>query len=638
MIEPTCEPLPLVVGVTGHRDLRQKDIGALKAALNGIFDRLKKDYQTTVGPTPIIVLSSLAEGADQLVASVAVECGAQLIAPMPMPIEEYRHDFEPGIEPGAAEGFDKWMNLRIPKPIMPFTPENSLDAVRSNREKRNEQYRAVGLFIVRHCDVLIALWDGNKHETAVGGTAEVVDSKLNGIPLPQGVSARASLDAPEIGPVIHVITPRTSSPDDMTVSVAPWGVDVVKQFRSRLATIQQRAVANPEEETKRKDDADKLMAAYDHWRTFEAVIELTRQFNSENRKLFKRKRNRAEVARSLDQLFETSDRKCVHEARDKAFEIAKRWCNLYAAADRLAGKWQRRFRADWKWLFLLAFAAFAFFEVFAHLAPVGGHLYDKALVHAIDNVLLGGYVIVFGIVYLVFFIVRWRKDQERFLDYRALAEALRVAVFWKLNGIGAIADAYPIKLPRELAWVKACLLNQELFDVAEGTSNATPDPSSYRWTQSIWVDGQFAYFRNTTEKYLHAAERREKLSRWILVVAFLLALFLLAVSTFAPEWISAVVQRNEWGHDVLLFFVGLLPGVAALCVGHAEQLAFKEQARQSDRMGDLFWRAHRLLPPNPDPAQSDRIRDLFRELGTEAIRENADWASIFRQRPLRPPA
>ena len=71
-----------------------------------------------------------------------------------------------------------------------------------------------------------------------------------------------------------------------------------------------------------------------------------------------------------------------------------------------------------------------------------------------------------------------RKDQERYLDYRALAEALRVAVYWKLLGVGSryldakvdppgrqhadinpvgvIANAYPIKQPSELAWVKVC--------------------------------------------------------------------------------------------------------------------------------------------------------------------------------------
>ena len=41
----------------------------------------------------------------------------------------------------------------------------------------------------------------------------------------------------------------------------------------------------------------------------------------------------------------------------------------------------------------------------------------------------------------------YRQDQERYLDYRALAEALRVAVYWKLLGIGLDAKSGVRKVP-----------------------------------------------------------------------------------------------------------------------------------------------------------------------------------------------
>ena len=230
-MEPRFAPLPLVIGVTGHRDLRDQDIPALEAAVDGIFRRLKADYRTERGPTPIIVLSALAEGADQLVARVAQKNGAQLIAPMPMPIEEYRRDFEHGLKPNALEEFDAWLKLPIPKPVVSAPPGDQ-------PAQRNEQYRAVGLFIVRHCDILIALWDGEEEGKAVGGTAEIVDFKLNGIGFAESNSPRASLDAPEIGPVIHVVTPRVKSTEPPPVSVAPWGKEFLAQFPARLAAIE----------------------------------------------------------------------------------------------------------------------------------------------------------------------------------------------------------------------------------------------------------------------------------------------------------------------------------------------------------------------------------------------------------------
>src|SRR5579863_4912526 len=83
---------PFVIGVTGHRDLRAEDVPHLERRVRHIFERLRERYPST----PFLVLSSLAEGADQLVARVALlpEFGARLVVPLPMPVELYAKDFE----------------------------------------------------------------------------------------------------------------------------------------------------------------------------------------------------------------------------------------------------------------------------------------------------------------------------------------------------------------------------------------------------------------------------------------------------------------------------------------------------------------------------------------------------------------
>ena len=81
---------PLVVGATGHRDLRDQDVPWLEQEIADIIAALKRDYLGSDAETPLILLSALAEGADQLVARVALAQGARLIAPLPMPLEEYR--------------------------------------------------------------------------------------------------------------------------------------------------------------------------------------------------------------------------------------------------------------------------------------------------------------------------------------------------------------------------------------------------------------------------------------------------------------------------------------------------------------------------------------------------------------------
>jgi len=82
-------PLPLVIGVTGHRDLAPQDIPRIRESLAALFVGLRRQYPHT----PLRLLSPLAEGADRLVAKVALEHGAELVVPLPMDEAEYRKDF-----------------------------------------------------------------------------------------------------------------------------------------------------------------------------------------------------------------------------------------------------------------------------------------------------------------------------------------------------------------------------------------------------------------------------------------------------------------------------------------------------------------------------------------------------------------
>src|SRR5262249_34259218 len=113
------------------------------------------------------------------------------------------------------------------------------------------------------------------------------------------------------------------------------------------------------------------------------------------------------------------------------------------------------------------------------------------------------------------------------------------------------------------------------------------------------------------------------------------ALVLLVASPFV-----LVPMLVRWGHgeieDVLAILTALLPGYAAASTGYSERLAFKAQARQYDRMRMLFERAYELLPADLDAATKAQAQALYRELGMEAMRENAEWVAIYRQRPIQP--
>ena len=78
----------LVIGVTGHRNLAEAELTHLRTEVRRFFETLHRDFPSL----PLKVLSPLATGADQLVASVAIELNIPVIAVLPIPLAMYRDD------------------------------------------------------------------------------------------------------------------------------------------------------------------------------------------------------------------------------------------------------------------------------------------------------------------------------------------------------------------------------------------------------------------------------------------------------------------------------------------------------------------------------------------------------------------
>jgi hypothetical protein len=646
-MEPFPDRLPLVIGVTGHRDLRDDDLPKLEQEVAAIVATLRRDYLGNSPETPVIILSSLAEGADRLVARVALAHGAQLVAPMPMPVDEYRRDFEPGLKPGNTAEFDALLGKAIAAPVMPFAAGNSIETIQADRAKRAEQYRAVGRFIAQHCNVLIALWNGDDKSMSAGGTTEVVTIKRHGVPLAISGSARASIDVSEAGPVIHVLTPRVKAPDALpAVSVAPWGHAFVKRHRGgRIRQFMRRtkefiAGLTGREPGDRKAQLSEVEAQeLAAWEAFEALTKLTANFNREAAALVASSDGPRLMEKSIDYLFDTTGeqpRVDLTTAKKYGIERAPRWCRLYAIADALAQRRRVQFRRDWLHVYALAFIAFFCFLLFP-------------LIDLLANAILILYCLAFIALFAVFVRALFGQHQIHFLDYRALAEALRIAIYWKLAGIiaafdrhvptcaigtlGAVADAYPMQQPNEMAWVKLSLRMLELVEAGETPSPGSElDPAAHAIARHYWVYGQYTFYGRGERRHTRFAERLENTAIIFVVLSPFVIVPLIIAFTHAPGGGHSSVLR-----ETLLFISGLLPGLATVVNGYSEKLALKAQARQYDRMRALFGRAFALLPDTITSDTAALAQATYVELGREALEEHAEWVAIYRQRPIEPP-
>jgi len=607
--------IPLVIGVTGHRDLRTGDRATLKEKVRDVLARLKTEYLQDDPETPIILLSALAEGADQLVADVALQEGAILIAPLPMELDEYREDFRKRpIQSNAETEFNRLMGQAFAWVELPYRKGNSRATVQADDKKRAQQYQDLGLFIVRNCHVLIALYNGD--DTGLtGGTGEIVRFKRQGIPWALSGSTRAALDGSEIGPVIEIITPREkpASPE-VEISVKPWGVDqnfflwrLLKDFGVFLGkTI--GIVPHEDEDNERRA-----------WRVFKAISEQTRRFNTEAKTVSGRQeRDGPNPEQSLGWLFDDDERNHLAKAEADAKHSAPYWCSIYRLTDVAAQLRQGRFRFDWLALFTAGFVAIVVFEVFAHLLPE-------------RTPLLAVYICIFGAIFAWFILARYLEHQERFLDYRALAEALRVAIYWKIAGIReVVSDAYPIKQPSELAWVKIVLRTIDMLHLVDPPVPIDMTSRSLDVTRKLWITGQRSYFKRQGDKHHRKAEVSEARSILFLAGSPLVGIGLLG------WW-----PHEEHDRHLLIVAMGLAAGAAAVIAGYIEKLAHHAHARQYDRMYMLFTQAlalvaNALASAEERPAAVAEVEALFIELGREAMNENAEWVAIYRQRPIRP--
>ncbi|WP_404960887.1 hypothetical protein [Streptomyces sp. 147326] len=135
------------IGVTGHRSIPEAVLGHVENGLRAVLGGHEG---------PLEAFSSLAEGADQLFAAIALECGAGLTVVIPS------GDYEDGFE--GAEALARYRRLK-----RRATQEIRMDFARST----DEAYYAAGTYIADSCDRLVAVWDGQPAR-GHGGTGEIV--------------------------------------------------------------------------------------------------------------------------------------------------------------------------------------------------------------------------------------------------------------------------------------------------------------------------------------------------------------------------------------------------------------------------------------------------------------------------------
>ena len=546
--------LPIVIGVTGHRHLRPADLPTHREHVRELFRQLRRRYPST----PLRIITALAEGADRLVAEVALEEGHDLLVPLPLEPAEYERDF-----PDSVAEFHAILR-RVPPGQVFVVPRDENDDAgpgiggQSPHDWRERRYRAVGAFIALQSHLLLALWDGEQ-TASNAGTCAVVRLKLEG-PAGMPEAGLRPLDAEDGGPVYHVHTPRAG---DTAHCVKP-----------------------PQWLFPQEGDAA----------SFQTLCSRMERFNGES----VRHSIAPHLAPAAEALLPG-----IHSRSPSSQSLA----TAFATADLLARHYQRQTRTVLILTLLFAALLALTFELYAEV------LHWRALP--------AGYLAAFASLTGMLLWQSRRDVQGRYLDYRALAEGLRVQFYWRLAGLpDSASSSYLRKQLDELRWIREALR----------AAAALPPPRTEHPDLALkhWVGGQAGYYADRAQsqrKRLHRFERASQVFMGAGLTATALLVILWDRLEALPDW-----------HHWLVVLMGFAPIGAALWETYAERLGLRAQVNQYARFAGIFRRAARFAERlDQDPLQHDRrhaLLALLRELGREALMENGDWVLLLRERPI----
>lgn len=558
----------LTIGVTGHRDLVAAEIPALKDRVRDFFRQLQGDYPDL----DLQLISPLAEGSDQLVAGIALELGIELIAPLPMSQAEYEQDFS---SPKAVGLFRR----QLAKAKVIHLTDNSVSAGDPLSEsERKRLYARLGVFISNHSQILLALWDG-KRQGKIGGASGVVNYHLT------------------------AVMPGLSVSEESANLLA----DNENDLAYHIVCSRDRQGGRP------ANDSEPLQSA---WITAHFGCEAGDNMPAEYKIMLHRlqdfSRDQARYETSIDQqgsdfLNDTNQ----FEIPCGIGDISK----LYKAADWLAIHFQKRVSNG-----LIATHSLA---VLMGLAFIVYSEFDGL------EILVLVFLLAFLAGFIIFKIGEKRQWHRKYLDYRALAEGLRVQLYWSLAGVIDVRstefayDNFLQKQDVDLGWIRHVMRNASLLR----SGSQQPPAEWVEWVIERWVGnetgdgGQLSYYRRRKVEKSNRFKRTTRLATLSLWTGILIAVVLLILGA----------SLSDFPRHVLLVLMGILPLMAGIRDAYSHKKAEKELIKQYRFMQGVFANARRLLDGSDDVAFQRRI---LKALGNAALEEDAEWILMHRERPM----
>ncbi len=284
--------------------------------------------------------------------------------------------------------------------------------------------------------------------------------------------------------------------------------------------------------------------------------------------------------------------------------------SLHASVDALSNALQQRIKLVTNALYLV-FAAATTVQILRFAPPI-----QSALL---------------ALGFVVYVLARRADVENRYQDYRALSEALRVRQAWALDGIVASVDASYLRMHQsELQWIRLALRTIDLIDPIR----AVTAPERPARASQLWLEGQWAFYGRTRRREERKRRRIESLAKTLVVIGAVCA----AGAWLLPQIAAHVHERAfvavaTWFRRNGQVVFTLASAYAAILAAYSSKFGFATNAKRYERMFLVFDVVKRRIASLP-PQSPREAEALLLEIGREALVEHADWLLQRRERPL----
>jgi hypothetical protein len=447
---------------------------------------------------------------------------------------------------------------------LPLYRDSLLESIKIPGPERDLQYAQAGIFVSNHCHILLALWDG-KESDLLGGTAQVVKFHLHGT-MPGPIdSHRAALGL-------------FGMDDDTLVH----HIYANRQDQERVAIKEQNRwlTSNP-------DISNQAVMP----EAFDLMFRRQAAFNTDKRKFLNTDAQQTDT--------NTDNTECpIH--------------SLFCIADGLASLYQKRVRLVLKITFLLtALMGFAFV------------LYSDQYVR---GEILYLFFTIFLVVLGVVSIAKRREWHRKYIDYRVLAEGLRVQSYWRCAGIvdnntpSFVHENYLHHQDNELVWIRNIMRAVSIDGILKPNDNTKPQVKMVidDWIGDPEHSGQLRYYSKTSENRTRLRNHYEMLGHASLWAGIAISVVLVIFAQLLQDDLQ----------NIMIASMGVLSVAAAIHEAYAYKKADKMLIKQYRFMQRIFTATKQRLITCDNVEEQ---RQLLRTLGEAALAEHAEWAMMNRK-------